>query len=212
MRSCWTPLLVSSEAIYISSMAALTLPLILFFLHLATDVILKRATAIEAIVLTDHNNSMGKEYKGKIRSLYLNLKDKSNPGLRRNIVSGELAVVKFCRMTSQVGLRYSYCVFFEDYTNLSECSLVGVGNGLGRTQSSERRDPGRELPQVSRCGRAASGDRCVPVQQVQATEDALSSGADEECGRTYDGTPPCFHIVSPCSLVVVFVVVPFRPS
>ncbi|KAL5490615.1 TFS1 [Sanghuangporus weigelae] len=66
-----------------------------------TEVILKRATAIEAVVLTDHNNDMGKDYKGKIRSLYLNLKDKTNPGLRQNIVSGDLAVMKFCRMTSQ---------------------------------------------------------------------------------------------------------------
>ncbi|KAH8114268.1 transcription elongation factor [Phellopilus nigrolimitatus] len=65
------------------------------------DLILKRAVSIEATVLSDHHDDMGKDYKGKIRSLYLNLKDKSNPGLRSSIVSGELAVSKFCRMTSQ---------------------------------------------------------------------------------------------------------------
>ncbi|EJD06163.1 transcription elongation factor [Fomitiporia mediterranea MF3/22] len=66
-----------------------------------SDLILKRATAIESTVLEDHNNDTGKEYKGKIRSLFLNLKDKNNPGLRANIVSGELEVAKFCRMSSQ---------------------------------------------------------------------------------------------------------------
>lgn len=66
-----------------------------------SDLLLKRATAIEKIVLEDHNGDMGKEYKGKIRSLFLNLKDKSNPGLRENVTSGELKVERLCKMTSQ---------------------------------------------------------------------------------------------------------------
>ncbi|THH05316.1 hypothetical protein EW145_g4879 [Phellinidium pouzarii] len=65
------------------------------------DLILEQATSIEAVVLSDHNHDTGKDYKGKIRSLYLNLKDKNNPSLRNDIVSGDLAVSKFCRMTSQ---------------------------------------------------------------------------------------------------------------
>lgn len=72
------------------------------FYTIASDVILKKATAIEATVLVNHNDDAGKDYKGKIRSLFLNLKDKSNPGLRANIVSGELSVSKFCTMSSQV--------------------------------------------------------------------------------------------------------------
>lgn len=42
------------------------------------------------------------EYKSKIRSLFVNLKDKNNPALRESIVSGDLAVDKFAHMTSQV--------------------------------------------------------------------------------------------------------------
>lgn len=42
------------------------------------------------------------EYKGKIRSLFVNLKDKANPSLRESIVSGELSPEKFSRMTNEV--------------------------------------------------------------------------------------------------------------
>ena len=73
----------------------------------ASDLLLKRATAIEKIVLEDHNGDMGRDYKGKIRSLFLNLKDKNNPGLRENVTSGELKVEKLCKMSSQVRADYN---------------------------------------------------------------------------------------------------------
>ena len=66
--------------------------------------ILKKASAIESTVLSDHKGDLGKEYKAKIRSLFLNLKDKANPGLRTNVVNGKLPVERFCRMTPAVRL------------------------------------------------------------------------------------------------------------
>ncbi|TDL15784.1 transcription elongation factor [Rickenella mellea] len=65
------------------------------------DLILKQAEAIERTVLSDHHHQTGKPYKDKMRSLFLNLKDKNNPGLRESIVSGDLDPTKFCRMSSQ---------------------------------------------------------------------------------------------------------------
>ncbi|KAI0755647.1 transcription elongation factor S-II [Fomes fomentarius] len=65
-----------------------------------SDLILNRARDIEKTVLND-NGGTTTEYKAKIRSLFVNLKDKNNPGLREAVVSGELPVSKFCRMTSQ---------------------------------------------------------------------------------------------------------------
>jgi len=65
------------------------------------DLILKRARAIEETVLADHKHETDKDYKGKIRSLFLNLKDKNNPGLRESVVSGDIQVAKFCKMSSQ---------------------------------------------------------------------------------------------------------------
>lgn len=46
--------------------------------------------------------SVNDGYKGKVRSLALNLKSKSNPGLRESIVSGELPVTKLCKMSVEV--------------------------------------------------------------------------------------------------------------
>ena len=67
---------------------------------LANDLILSRAKAIEAIVFNDFD--LDNRYRDKMRSLYLNIKDKNNPGLRESIVSGELSPAKLTKMTSQV--------------------------------------------------------------------------------------------------------------
>ncbi|KAI0668258.1 transcription elongation factor [Trametes maxima] len=64
------------------------------------ELVLSRAKEIEKTVLND-NGGTNAAYKAKIRSLFVNLKDKNNPGLRENVVSGDLSISKFCRMTSQ---------------------------------------------------------------------------------------------------------------
>ena len=65
------------------------------------ELTVSRAKEIEKIVLTDNGGTTA-AYKAKIRSLFVNLKDKNNPGLRSSVVSGDLAVSKFCKMSSQV--------------------------------------------------------------------------------------------------------------
>lgn len=100
--------------------------------NVASDLILKKATAIEASVLSDHKHDTGKDYKGKIRSLYLNLKDKSNPGLREDIMNGTLAITRFTKMTSQVTKTLSFSWVSINY------SFCVVGNGFGRAQGSRR--------------------------------------------------------------------------
>ncbi|KAG6836597.1 hypothetical protein H0H93_006233 [Arthromyces matolae] len=66
-----------------------------------TDQILKSAQGLERAIYKNHNSSTGAEYKGRIRTLIVNLKDKSNPGLRESVVSGELSVEKLSTMSSQ---------------------------------------------------------------------------------------------------------------
>jgi transcription elongation factor S-II len=75
--------------------------LIYIFHRPAIELIQKRAQGVENAV---YNNLGGttSDYKAKIRSLFVNLKDKNNPALRESIVSGELSVEKFCKMTSAV--------------------------------------------------------------------------------------------------------------
>jgi hypothetical protein len=50
-------------------------------------------------------------YKSKIRTLFVNLKDKNNPGLRRSVTAGDIPAQTFARMTSQV--RSSLQAFWE---------------------------------------------------------------------------------------------------
>jgi len=65
-----------------------------------SELILTRASGIESAVLAEFGGTTA-TYKSKIRSLYMNLKDKNNPGLRESVVSGDIPVAKFCKMTSQ---------------------------------------------------------------------------------------------------------------
>ena len=68
---------------------------------IANDLIAQRAVAIEKAV-ADELGSITGAYKAKIRSLFVNLKDKNNPSLRESVVSGDISPVKFANMTSEV--------------------------------------------------------------------------------------------------------------
>jgi transcription elongation factor S-II len=61
--------------------------------------------AIERAVEKTFNGPTA-EYKAKIRTMFVNLKDKNNPSLRESVVSGEIPAEKFCKMTSQVWFQF----------------------------------------------------------------------------------------------------------
>ncbi|KAF9267111.1 transcription elongation factor [Marasmius fiardii PR-910] len=63
------------------------------------DLITKRAKAIEVAVFNVQGGA-STEYRAKIRSLYVNLKDKNNPTLREDVVSGEVPADKLATMSS----------------------------------------------------------------------------------------------------------------
>ena len=67
----------------------------------AVELVLQKAQGVEKAV---YNNVGGltNDYKAKIRSLFVNLKDNSNPGLRVSIVEGIVSPERFAKMTSQV--------------------------------------------------------------------------------------------------------------
>ncbi|KAI9497214.1 transcription elongation factor S-II [Zychaea mexicana] len=65
-----------------------------------SELLLKRAMAIEKAVFHEFQG-VNDGYKNKVRSLALNLKSKSNPGLRESVVSGELPVHKLCTMSKE---------------------------------------------------------------------------------------------------------------
>jgi len=64
------------------------------------DLIAQRAVAIEKAVADELGVNTG-GYKAKIRSLFVNLKDKNNPSLRESVVSGDVSPTKFANMTSE---------------------------------------------------------------------------------------------------------------
>jgi transcription elongation factor S-II len=61
--------------------------------------------AIEKAVFNEHGSTTA-AYKSKIRSFFVNLKDKNNPGLRASVVSGDIAAERFSKMSSQVRFRF----------------------------------------------------------------------------------------------------------
>ena len=68
----------------------------------ASEQILTRATNIEKTVFNAEGGMSTGPYRAKMRSLYLNLKDKGNPALRASVVSGDLAVSRLCTMSTAV--------------------------------------------------------------------------------------------------------------
>lgn len=62
--------------------------------------ILSTALAVETAVFSVSKRT-DQSYKTKIRSLYLNLKDKKNPNLRRRVISGDISPERISTMTSQ---------------------------------------------------------------------------------------------------------------
>lgn len=62
--------------------------------------ILSRAKAVEAAVYAACKRT-DQTYKTKIRSLYLNLRDKKNPNLRRRVINGDISPERLSTMTSQ---------------------------------------------------------------------------------------------------------------
>lgn len=62
------------------------------------DEILSVAKQVEQATYTNAG-SVNEAYKGKIRSLFMNLKSKSNPQLRKRVLSGEVPAKKFVVMS-----------------------------------------------------------------------------------------------------------------
>lgn len=71
--------------------------------HLESERLLKKATNIESVVFQklSPDGSPSQNYKAKIRSFFMNLRDKNNPKLREAVVDGDVPVEEFCEYTTQ---------------------------------------------------------------------------------------------------------------
>ncbi|ORX81670.1 transcription elongation factor S-II [Basidiobolus meristosporus CBS 931.73] len=64
-----------------------------------SEIISAKATNIEKNVFGDFE-AVDSKYKAKMRSLYLNLKDRNNPSLRASVLAGEISVERLCTMST----------------------------------------------------------------------------------------------------------------
>ena len=59
------------------------------------------ARSVEVAACSAYQPEGSQEYRGRMRSLYQNLKNKSNPMLRQQVLSGKIAPARFVKMTHE---------------------------------------------------------------------------------------------------------------
>lgn len=72
--------------------------------HMSSDApsdVLRVARAVEHAAYNAYQPETSEAYKSKLRSLYQNLKNKSNPELRTRVLAGEISPERFVRMTHE---------------------------------------------------------------------------------------------------------------
>lgn len=80
-----------------------------------SSLIVAKAAGIEVLVFKKHGQVDG-AYKSRIRSIFMNLKDKSNPDLRESILSGALSIEAFSEMTVDVYI-FNYRKWHQNSVN-----------------------------------------------------------------------------------------------
>jgi transcription elongation factor S-II len=164
----------------------------------AIDLILPRARAIESAVWKE-NGGTTPAYRSRIRTLYVNLKDKNNPTLREGVVNGDLPVERFCNMTSQVRPERSPTSFClpPHKASLNHAFLQEMASEERRAADAKIKEEnlynslGAEEQQAEtdafQCGRckqvrfhlilSVSSDRLPFAEKMQ-----VSTSADKKCG------------------------------
>lgn len=147
------------------------------------------AIDIEESVLDKHGGEtevVSPEYRNKVRSLSLNLKDKKNPQFRQRVVKGEVPARTLVDLSPAVSI-ITVLVIEMALSNRSMTAFVPrpPANGVRGTLGRKPIVAGAEHARCSKRSRADGRDGCLPVRQVQAEEMPLLSEADEECRRAH---------------------------
>ncbi|EIW65771.1 hypothetical protein TREMEDRAFT_72529 [Tremella mesenterica DSM 1558] len=102
---------------------------------LAGDSTAERSVAIEAAVFKQQKSQSGNEYRAKMRSLFLNLKDKGNPGLRNEIVLGYLTAEKLASLSKEDMASESIRAMNEKIANDNLFKAKAVGETQAETDA-----------------------------------------------------------------------------
>ncbi|KAG8740232.1 RNA polymerase II elongation factor [Ceratobasidium sp. 414] len=125
-----------------------------------TEQILKRASSIEYAVYKEFDG-VSKEYGQKMRRLCLNLKDKKNPGLRAAVVSGDIQVERFCKMTPEE------MASEERKQKNSEINQQNVHNALGAGEPEAETD-------AFQCGRCKNYKTRYRQAQTRSADEPMT--------------------------------------
>ncbi|KAF8599177.1 transcription elongation factor [Ceratobasidium sp. AG-I] len=126
-----------------------------------TEQILKRALAIENNVFKEFDG-VSKEYNQKVRKLFINLKDKKNPGLRAAVVSGDIHVDKFCKMSSEE------MASEERKQKNNEINQLNVHNALGAGEPEAETD-------AFQCGRCKNYKTRYRQAQTRSADEPMTT-------------------------------------
>jgi len=126
-----------------------------------TEQILKRALAIEHNVFKEFGG-VSKEYNQKVRKLFMNLKDKKNPGLRAAVVSGDIVVDKFCKMSSEE------MASEERKQKNNEINQLNVHNALGAGEPEAETD-------AFQCGRCKNYKTRYRQAQTRSADEPMTT-------------------------------------
>ena len=67
----------------------------------APERVLALAKSLEQEVFVNHKKKIESQYKRRIQTLFLNLKDKKNPDLRRRVIQGEITTARLATMETK---------------------------------------------------------------------------------------------------------------
>jgi transcription elongation factor S-II len=71
------------------------------YFHLVPDVILSTAGSVESATFKAYSPESSEPYKTRIRSLYQNLRSKTNGALRTRVLAGDIAPARLVKMTHE---------------------------------------------------------------------------------------------------------------
>ena len=125
------------------------------------DQIIKRAYGIEYAVYKEFEG-VSKEYSTKMRRLFNNLKDKKNPGLRAAVVSGDIAVEKFVKMTPEE------MASEERKQQIDDMKQQNVHNALGAGEPEAETD-------AFQCGRCKNYKTRYRQAQTRSADEPMTT-------------------------------------
>ncbi|KAG8696193.1 RNA polymerase II elongation factor, partial [Ceratobasidium sp. 395] len=136
-----------------------------------TEQLLKRAYGIEYTVYKEFDG-VSKEYNQKMRRLYLNLKDKKNPGLRAAVVNGDIQVERFCKMSAEASHftrdEGSEMASEERKQKNSEINQQNVHNALGAGEPEAETD-------AFQCGRCKNYKTRYRQAQTRSADEPMTT-------------------------------------